>query len=59
MGELSNVPAAAAIANAVAAATGCRIRDLPGTAEKVYWSLRGPGCMEGSGPEARRQEQHR
>jgi CO/xanthine dehydrogenase Mo-binding subunit len=54
VGELSNVPAAAAIANAVAAATGCRIRDLPVTAEKVYWSLPGPGGLEASG-----QEQHR
>lgn len=42
IGELTNVPVAAAIANAVAAATGCRIRDLPITAEKVYWALRGP-----------------
>lgn len=40
IGELTNVPTAAAIANAVAAATGCRIRDLPITAEKVYWPLR-------------------
>lgn len=40
VGELTNVPTAAAIANAVAAATGCRIRDLPVTAEKVYWALR-------------------
>jgi CO/xanthine dehydrogenase Mo-binding subunit len=45
IGELTNAPVAAAIANAVAAATGCRIRDLPLTAEKVYWALRraGPG----------------
>jgi CO/xanthine dehydrogenase Mo-binding subunit len=41
VGELTNVPVAAAVANAVADATGCRIRDLPVTAEKVYWSLRG------------------
>lgn len=40
VGELTNVPTAAAIANAVADATGCRIRDLPVTAEKVYWALR-------------------
>jgi CO/xanthine dehydrogenase Mo-binding subunit len=39
VGELTNVPVAAAIANAVADATGCRIRDLPITAEKVYWAL--------------------
>jgi CO/xanthine dehydrogenase Mo-binding subunit len=41
VGELANVPVAAAVANAVADATGCRIRDLPVTAEKVYWALRG------------------
>lgn len=40
VGELANVPVAAAVANAVAAATGCRIRDLPVTAERVYWALR-------------------
>ena len=39
VGELTNVPVAAAIANAVADATGRRIRDLPITAEKVYWAL--------------------
>lgn len=42
IGELANVPTAAAIANAVAAAVGCRIRDLPITAEKVFWSLHEP-----------------
>lgn len=40
VGELSNVPTAAAIANAVAEATGCRIRHLPLTAERVFWALR-------------------
>ena len=43
VGELTNVPTAAAIANAVADATGCRIRELPITAEKVYWALRADG----------------
>jgi CO/xanthine dehydrogenase Mo-binding subunit len=43
VGELTNVPTSAAIANAVAAATGCRIRDLPITAEKLYWALREAG----------------
>jgi CO/xanthine dehydrogenase Mo-binding subunit len=43
VGELTNVPVAAAIANAVADATGCRIRDLPVTAEKVYWAMREKG----------------
>jgi carbon-monoxide dehydrogenase large subunit len=37
--ENPNVPTAAAIANAVADATGVRIFDLPLTAEKVYWAL--------------------
>jgi CO/xanthine dehydrogenase Mo-binding subunit len=41
VGELTNVPVAAAVANAVADATGCRIRDLPVTAEKVFWALKG------------------
>ncbi len=39
IGELSNVPVAAAVANAVAAATGCRIRQLPITAERTFWAL--------------------
>jgi CO/xanthine dehydrogenase Mo-binding subunit len=39
IGELTNVPTAAAIANAVAAATGCRIRELPITAERVHRAL--------------------
>jgi CO/xanthine dehydrogenase Mo-binding subunit len=37
--ENPNVPTAAAIANAVADATGIRIFDLPLTAEKIYWAL--------------------
>jgi CO/xanthine dehydrogenase Mo-binding subunit len=48
VGELTNVPVAAAVANAVADATGCRIRDLPVTAEKVFWALRGPVKADGS-----------
>jgi CO/xanthine dehydrogenase Mo-binding subunit len=39
IGELTNVATAAAIANAVAAATGCRIRQLPITAERVFQAL--------------------
>ena len=39
IGELANVPVAAAIANAVADAVGVRIRDLPVTAEKVLRAL--------------------
>ncbi len=38
--ENPNVPTAAAIANAIADATGARIFDLPLTAEKVYRALR-------------------
>ncbi len=40
VGELTNVPVAAAVANAVAAATGCQLRQLPITAERVYWAMR-------------------
>ncbi|MFQ5903227.1 MAG: xanthine dehydrogenase family protein molybdopterin-binding subunit, partial [Candidatus Binatia bacterium] len=40
VGELPNVPTAAAIANAVADAVGVRLFELPLTAEKVYWSLK-------------------
>jgi CO/xanthine dehydrogenase Mo-binding subunit len=39
--ENPNVPTAAAIANAVADATGIRIFDLPLTAEKIYWAMKG------------------
>lgn len=49
VGELSNVPTAAAIANALADATGCRVRELPITAERLYWSLQ----AEADGSEAR------
>ena len=42
VGELTNVAVAAAVANAVADAVGCRIRDLPVTAEKVFWALNQP-----------------
>jgi CO/xanthine dehydrogenase Mo-binding subunit len=37
--ENPNVPTAAAIANAIADATGIRVFDLPLTAEKIYWGL--------------------
>ena len=39
IGELANVPVAAAIANAVEDAVGVRIRDLPVTSEKVLREL--------------------
>jgi CO/xanthine dehydrogenase Mo-binding subunit len=38
--EMPNVPTAAAIANAIADATGVRIFDLPLTAEKLYRALK-------------------
>ncbi len=41
VGELANVPTAAAIANAVADAVGVRVRDLPITAERVHRGLAG------------------
>lgn len=41
VGELANVPTGAAVANAVAAATGQRIRALPLSAERVYQALHG------------------
>ena len=40
IGEMPNVPTAAAIANAVADAVGVRLFELPLTAEKIYWALR-------------------
>jgi CO/xanthine dehydrogenase Mo-binding subunit len=43
IGETPIGPVAPAIANAVADATGARIRDLPITAEKVYEAMRGNG----------------
>jgi hypothetical protein len=39
VGELTNVPTAAAIANAVADATGVQVRTLPITAERIYRAL--------------------
>ena len=43
IGEVANVPTAAAVANAVADACGVRIMDLPVTAEKVFIALKGKG----------------
>lgn len=40
IGEVANVPVAAAVANAVEDACGVRITDLPVTAEKVYAALK-------------------
>lgn len=44
--ELPNVPTAGAIANAIYDAVGVRMYELPLTAEKVYWSLRGGGTIQ-------------
>jgi CO/xanthine dehydrogenase Mo-binding subunit len=41
IGESTTPPVAPAIASAVFAATGCRIRDLPITAEKIFSAMRG------------------
>ena len=46
IGESTVPPTAPAIANAVYAATGARIRDLPITAEKVLKALRERSCDE-------------
>jgi len=42
IGEVPCTPVAAAIANAVQAACGVRLRTLPVTAEKVYQALQAP-----------------
>ena len=39
IGEIPNVPTAAAVANAIADAVGVRIFDLPLTSEKIYAEL--------------------
>lgn len=41
IGESTNPPTAAAIANAIANATGVRVRDLPLRAERVYFAMKG------------------
>lgn len=40
IGEIPNVPTAAAIANAIADAAGVRFFELPITSEKLYWGIR-------------------
>jgi CO/xanthine dehydrogenase Mo-binding subunit len=47
IGEVANVPTAAAIANAVADACGVRITDLPVTSEKIYRALRNKNSPAG------------
>jgi CO/xanthine dehydrogenase Mo-binding subunit len=48
VGELTNVPTAAAIANAVANATGARVRQLPVTAERIFRLIRDQESREES-----------
>ena len=40
IGEQTTPPVAAVIANAVFDATGCRLRELPITAERIYRAMR-------------------
>jgi CO/xanthine dehydrogenase Mo-binding subunit len=40
MGEAPVIPSAAAVANAIAAATGLRLRDLPMSRTRVWQALR-------------------
>lgn len=49
IGELTNVPTAAAVANAIAAATGGRLRSLPLSAEKLYWATQCQDATDGGG----------
>lgn len=49
VGELSNVPVAAAVANAVHDAVGARVRQVPVTAERVYWTLHPRAGSGGTG----------
>ncbi len=44
VGELTNCPTGAAIANAVADAAGVRIRQLPVKAEAIYWAMKEGGA---------------
>jgi len=46
IGEMSNVPVPAALANAMEDAVGVRIRNLPLSAEKIYFALRERGLGE-------------
>jgi CO/xanthine dehydrogenase Mo-binding subunit len=48
MGEGGGLPVAPAVANAVARATGVRIRDLPLTPERVWAALRATGASSAS-----------
>lgn len=47
LGELGLDPTAAVIANAIHDACGVRIKQLPITAEKIYFALHGDGSAEG------------
>jgi len=49
VGEITSIPTAPAITNAVHAATGVRITRLPATPERVLEALRRPGAGPGDG----------
>ena len=43
MGEMSNIPTAPAIINAIAHACGGRVRSLPANPERVFWAIQEGG----------------
>jgi len=43
IGEMPNIPATPAILNAIAHASGGRVRRLPADPEKVFWAIREAG----------------
>ncbi len=49
--EAPIVPGPAAIANAIAAATGIRMREIPMTAQRVWAGLRAAGWLDQRGPD--------
>lgn len=51
LGELGLDPTAAVLANAIHDACGVRIKELPITAEKIYFALNGRGSSNGEGGE--------
>jgi CO/xanthine dehydrogenase Mo-binding subunit len=53
IGEMVNIPVAAAVANAVEDAVGVRIKSLPITAEKVLEAIRANGRSRTQKPKAR------
>jgi CO/xanthine dehydrogenase Mo-binding subunit len=47
IGESAAAPGAAAIANAIAAATGCRMHELPMTAQRVWRAMNNKSAQPG------------